>query len=157
VYKFEEVKAHCDIPCAIYDPSQAQYSALSVIRFLDLINDIKDDLGNSENMAKFVRLVAEKESHAVITKNEITTIWGDYFKEPQFSAYPEIHELTHSIMMNASKCKQSLDKENGASLLAGVNRFAEIFWATKDTKTESKISPYLPNLEIICPVLKDNN
>ena len=60
-------------------------------------------------------------------------------------------------MMNASKCKQSLDKENGANLLVGVNRFAEIFWATKDTKTESKISPYLPNLEIICPVLKSNS
>ena len=84
MYKFEEVKAHCDIPCAIYDPSQAQYSALSVIRFLDLINDIKDDLGNSENMAKFVRLVAEKESHAVITKNEITTIWGDTLKNRNF-------------------------------------------------------------------------
>ena len=69
-------------------------------------------------MAKFVRVVAEKESHAKITKDEITTIWGDYFKQPQFEKFPEIHDLTHSIMMDASKCKQSINRENGINLLA---------------------------------------
>ena len=72
----------------IYDPSQAQYSTLSVIRFLDIINEIKDDLDDPENMAKFVRVVAEKESHAKITKDEITTIWGDYFKQLNLKNFP---------------------------------------------------------------------
>ena len=35
--KIREAKAHCDIPCAVYDPAVAQYAALSVVRFLDLI------------------------------------------------------------------------------------------------------------------------
>mgnify|MGYP001158159392 FL=1 len=157
MFKIKEIMGHCDIPCAVYDPSQAQYSTLSVIRFLDIINEIKDDLDDPENMAKFIRVVAEKESHAKITKDEITTIWGDYFKQPQFEKFPEIHDLTHSIMMDASKCKQSINRENGINLLAGVNRFAEIFWATKETETVKKISPYLPNLEIVCPVTKDSN
>ncbi len=60
-------------------------------------------------------------------------------------------------MMDASKCKQSINRENGINLLAGVNRFAEIFWATKETETVKKISPYLPNLEVVCPVNKDSN
>ena len=35
--KIRDVKAHCDIPCAVYDPGVAQNAALSVVRFLDLI------------------------------------------------------------------------------------------------------------------------
>ena len=42
--KIKEIMGHCDIPCAVYDPSQAQYSTLSVIRFLDIINEINDDI-----------------------------------------------------------------------------------------------------------------
>ena len=33
----KNVKAHCDIPCKVYDPYIAQYAALSVIRLQDLI------------------------------------------------------------------------------------------------------------------------
>ena len=155
MFKIKEIMGHCDIPCAVYDPSQAQYSTLSVIRFLDIINEIKDDLDDPENMAKFVRVVAEKESHAKITKDEITTIWGDYFKQPQFEKFPEIHDLTHSIMMSASKCKQDIDRQNGIDLVEKVNRFAEIFWATKDVKTETKKSLNPPHMDVIVPVLSD--
>ena len=35
--RIKDVSAHCDIPCAVYDPGVAQYAALSVVRFLDLI------------------------------------------------------------------------------------------------------------------------
>ena len=34
-------------------------------------------------------------------------------------------------------------------------QFAEIFWATKDVATEKKISPYPPNMPVICPKLED--
>ena len=37
MFKIEEVSAHCDIPCGVYDPGEAQYAVLSVIRFIDLI------------------------------------------------------------------------------------------------------------------------
>ena len=36
----KRVKAHCDIPCGIYDPHQAQVAALTVIRMLDLMADL---------------------------------------------------------------------------------------------------------------------
>ena len=38
MFKINTVQAHCDIPCKVYDPSVIQYSALSIVRFMDLIN-----------------------------------------------------------------------------------------------------------------------
>ena len=31
----EEAKAHCDVPCGIYDPIVAQINALTVVRMMD--------------------------------------------------------------------------------------------------------------------------
>ena len=39
--KIETVKAHCDIPCGIYDPITAQIAALSVIRMVDLMTALE--------------------------------------------------------------------------------------------------------------------
>ena len=150
----EQINAHCDIPCAVYDPYAAQYAALSVVRFFDLINEIKDSLDDNESMAKFIRLVGQKEEHSQIVKDEIVTIWGDYFKAPQLEAFPESHELVHAIMIDASQCKQSLEKQHAMNLLEKVNKFSEIFWQSKDVPTETKIAPFAPSLPITCPVLK---
>lgn len=152
---FKKVQAHCDIPCAVYDPWPAQYATLSIIRFFDLINELTSDLENPENLAKFVRIVNQKEEHAIIVKDEISTIWGDYFKAPQIEKYPSIHDLVHSIMMDASNCKQSLDRQSGVDLLEKVNNFAEIYWETKGVSTEMKTEHYEPKLPIILPVHSD--
>ena len=151
-----KVQAHCDIPCKVYDPSVIQYSTLSVVRFLDIINnDIKESDMNIGQQAQLSRLIAVKEQHAKEIKSEVATIWGDYFKEPQISKFPEIHSLVHSIMQLASKCKQELDRNNGVELLKKVNKFTEIFWATKGIKTEKFYAPYPPELVIVCPILKN--
>tara|TARA_X000000368_G_scaffold26342_1_gene19890 strand:+ start:134 stop:598 length:465 start_codon:yes stop_codon:yes gene_type:complete len=150
-----EVRAHCDIPCAVYDPSIAQYAALSVVRFLDLIGEMPDNIESKKDLSHLSRLVQQKEEHAIEVKDAIRTIWGDYFKQPHMEKYPEIHDLAHSIMMTASKCKQDIDRQNGIDLVEKVNRFAEIFWATKDVSTESKKSLNPPHMDIIVPVLGD--
>ena len=92
MFKINKVHAHCDIPCKVYDPSIIQYSTLSIVRFLDIINDeIKDSNMNMSQTAQLSRLVSVKEQHAKEVKTEVATIWGDYFKEPQISKYPDIH------------------------------------------------------------------
>ena len=155
MFKINKVHAHCDIPCKVYDPSVIQYSALSIVRFIDLINDeIKDAEMNSSNITQLSRLLAVKEQHAKEVKSEVATIWGDYFKEPQIIKYPEIHQLVHEIMQIASKCKQEIKRENGVELLKKINKFTEIFWETKGVKTEKKYAPYPPELVIVCPILK---
>ena len=153
--KVKNVKAHCDIPCAVYDPAVAQYAALSVLRFLDLIGEMPENINSKKDLAHLTRLIQQKEEHAIEVKDAVRTIWGDYFKEPQMEKFPEIHELSHSIMITASKCKQDIDRQNGVDLLEKVNRFAEIFWATKDVNTETKKSLNPPHIDIIVPVLGD--
>ena len=154
MFNIPEVSAHCDIPCKIYDPAAAQYAVLSVIRFLDLIIEIDDSNMDKKNIAEIARLTIQKEEHAQLAKDEIVTIWGDYFKEPQITKYPEVHELVHGIMMSGSKSKQGLNRENAEDLLNKVNRFAEIFWATKDIETENLLSPYPPSMSVVCPKLQ---
>ena len=155
MFKINKVHAHCDIPCKVYDPSVIQYSCLSIVRFMDLINDeLKDAEMNASKIAQLSRLTVVKEQHAKEVKSEVATIWGDYFKDPQISKYPEIHELTHSIMQLASKCKQEIDRVNAVELLKKVNKFTEIFWETKNVETQKFYAPYPPELVIVCPVLK---
>ena len=152
MFKIEEVNAHCDIPCKIYDPAVVQVAALSVVRILDIISEL--DESSKANQSELARLTIEKENQARIVKDEIRIIWGDYFKDPQISKHPEIHELTHSIMQLASKCKQEIDRNNGVELLKKVNKFTEIFWETKNVETQKFYAPYPPELVIVCPVLK---
>ena len=153
--KIKEIRAHCDIPCAVYDPGVAQYAALSVLRFLDLIEEMPESIESKKDLAHLSRLVQQKEEHAIEVKDAVRTIWGDYFKQPHMEKYPEIHDLAHSIMMIASKCKQDINRQNGVDLIDKVNRFAEIFWATKDINTETKKSLNPPHVDMIFPMLGD--
>ncbi len=148
--KFKKVEAHCDIPCKVYDPYIAQYSAITVIRLLDLIDEM-GEINAKSDLAKLSRLVAQKEEHAHKVKEEIATIWGDYFKEPQINKFPNVHDLAHSIMMTSSKCKQELLRENGVTLLNQVNEFAKMFWDSKDVETTVVISKNPPNVDLIIP------
>ena len=72
----EIAHAHCDIPCKVYDPAIAQFAALSVVRLMDLINEL-EDITSVKNAAQLTRLVAQKEEHAQAVKNDVATIWGD--------------------------------------------------------------------------------
>ncbi len=151
---FNTADAHCDIPCKIYDPSTAQIAALSVIRFLDLINELsgKDQLTLADQ-AQLSRLVTEKEIHATKVKEEVCVIWGDYFKQPQFDKFPDTHALVHSIMMAGSACKQNIERANGEKLLKLVNEFAASFWETKGVATFTAECPYPPNEQVVYPKL----
>lgn len=150
--KFETASAHCDIPCKIYDPATAQIAALTVIRLLDLIKELDDkDALTLADQAQLSRLVAQKEEHALKVKEEVRIIWGDYFKQPQFDQVPNAHELTHSIMLQASKCKQQIDRANGEELLKLVNEFAEAFWKTKGVETYTATCPYPPSEQVVYP------
>lgn len=152
--KFNRASAHCDIPCKIYDPAIAQIAALTVIRLMDLINEISEkDTLNLADHAQLTRLVVQKEEHASKVKEEIRIIWGDYFKQAQFEQIPNTHELVHSIMLQASKCKQHIAREFAEDLLKLVNEFTAAFWLTKGVDTFSANCPYPPAETVIYPKL----
>ena len=149
--KIKEVLAHCDIPCKIYDPVIIQIAALTIVRIIDIIEEKKLDPSKLEDAAELARLTLEKENQAKIVKDETRIIWGDYFKQPQIEVFPNVHDLVHSIMMQGSKCKQSLDRENAIKLVDLINDFSEIFWKTKDVVTVRVTAPYPPSLEMVVP------
>ena len=152
-FDFEEAQAHCDIPCGIYDPIVAQIAALTVVRMVDLIHDLAGAEKNENYHNTLTRAVLVKEEHAEKVKQEVRVIWGDYMKAPQFEAYPELHQLVHNIMLLGSKARQTVDREAAVKLVEEVNRFAEIFWATKGKETRRAEAPYKPSLELVYPVL----
>lgn len=150
---FERAKAHCDVPCGIYDPITAQIAALTVVRMIDLMNDLgagKQDLASQNSLSRYV---AVKEEHAEKAKHEIRVIWGDYIKPNHLEAYPELHGLTHKIMQLGSKCRQTVDRETAVEFVEAVNQFAEIFWKTKGVATKRAKAPYAPALELVYPDL----
>ncbi|KGJ89752.1 superoxide dismutase, Ni [Colwellia psychrerythraea] len=151
---FPVVMAHCDIPCKIYDPISAQIAALTIIRMVDLLNELKTKPSLTlDEQAQFLRLVNQKEIHGIKVKEEINVIWGDYIKAPQLTQYPELHELVHNIMLASSQAKQHISRDAALNLLQQVNRFSEIFWATKQVSTFKAICPYPPAETIVYPNL----
>jgi nickel superoxide dismutase len=152
---FPVLQAHCDIPCKIYDPLSAQIATLTIIRMVDLLTELKAKPSLTlDEQAQFLRLVNQKEVHGLKVKEEINIIWGDYIKAPQLTQYPELHELVHSIMLASSQAKQLINKEAALSLLVKVNRFAEIFWATKGVSTFIAVCPYPPTEKLVYPDLQ---
>jgi len=117
---FETVEAHCDIPCGIYDPHQAQIGALTVIRMVDLIDEhVKehDKIETAEFFNSMTRYIAVKEEHAELVKHEIRVIWGDFIKESHLEEYPQLNGLVHKIMALASKARQTVDRKTAVALL----------------------------------------
>lgn len=152
--EFDSASAHCDIPCGIYDPSTAQIAALTVLRMVDLIEQVSaSDADEKTRLNSMTRYMASKEEHGIKVKDEIRIIWGDFIKQPQLEKFPELHELTHEIMMAASQAKQHVNRDMALNLIDKVNRFAEIFWAVKGVPVKRAKCPYPPQVEMVYPDL----
>jgi nickel superoxide dismutase len=151
----ERARAHCDIPCGIYDPILAQIAALSVVRMIDLMHELNDKHpdGGVEAQNSMSRYVATKEEHAEKVKHEVRVIWGDYIKRAHMEAYPDLADLVPRIMQLGSKSRQTADREAAVELVDAVNQFAEIFWKTKDVPVKRANAPYAPALEMVYPDL----
>jgi nickel superoxide dismutase len=149
--ELQRASAHCDIPCGIYDPITAQIAALTVVRMVDLMNDLEaEGVAYQNSMSRYV---AVKEEHAELAKHEIRVIWGDYIKAQHIEQHPELHDLTHKIMQFGSKSRQTADRGAAVELVENINKFAEIFWATKGVSTKRAKAPYAPALELVYPNL----
>jgi len=150
-----EARAHCDIPCGIYDPLPAQIAAQTVVRMVDLMKELDaagsgDKLSYHNSMSRYIEV---KEEHAEKVKHEIRVIWGDYIKAPHIEQHPELPGLVHEIMQLGSKSRQTADREIAVQLVEKVNQFSEIFWQTKGKSTRRVTAPYAPGLPMVYPEL----
>jgi nickel superoxide dismutase len=153
IFHFDIVRAHCDVPCGIYDPSTAQIAALTVVRMMDLMDGMQnsEDKGKTEYHNSMSRYIYVKEEHAEKAKHEIRVIWGDYFKKDK---HPNVDDLVQKIMQLGSKCRQTADREAGLAFVSAINEFSAIFWETKGIGIKRAKAPYAPALEMVYPDLK---
>jgi nickel superoxide dismutase len=138
--------AHCDIPCGIYDPHNAQLAALTVIRMVQLIQALPMPDASASKEAidmygmQISRYTAVKEEHAKICEHELTTIWTDYFKPEHVQQHSNLPDIYWKTAKLTSTVKQTIDMDAAQQLLAGTQQFAEIFWATKNVQTHRQPS-----------------
>ncbi len=151
------VYAHCDIPCGIYDPHEAQIAALTVLRMDQLIGELAMpamDAKPEERAAyasKLSRYTAVKEQHSEKVKQEVRVIWGDYFTPDHVKQYPQAHEVVWKILKQASKTRQGTQLADAEELVKQVQAFAELFWQTKGAKTRRQPSLQKSGGEIVYP------
>ena len=124
------VRAHCDVPCGIYDPHEAEIAAKTVSKMVELMTGLEGSTDQASRN-KFIRCVAVKEQHAEKVKHEVQVIWSDYFKPEHLEAHPDLHDKVWKLLKLAGKNKQNVDAEAAAQLEAAVKEFSDIFWATK--------------------------
>jgi nickel superoxide dismutase len=108
------VRAHCDLPCGVYDPEQARIEAESCFRIMEKYQ------GN-EDAAYRARAIHIKEERAELTKHHLDVLWHDYFKPEHLEAVPNLHDLFWNATKQVSKVKASTDPADGKKLLEMID------------------------------------
>lgn len=139
--------AHCDIPCGIYDPHQAQVAAHTIIRMTDLLTQIKreDELKAEHDVSRVTHV---KEEHSNILEHELSTLADDYFKN-DYSKFPELEKLFNEARVLGGKARVGIDMDSAKELLEKTMRIAEIFYESKGLKSHRVKAPYPTELEIV--------
>jgi nickel superoxide dismutase len=151
------VHAHCDIPCGIYDPHEAQIAALTVVRMDQLIGELAKPAAGAKPedveayQAKLARYVVVKEVHSERVKAELRVLWGDYFTPDHLKQYPTLHETFWMAMKAASKARQGTNSADALELSKKVQEIAEIFWKSKGAKTQRLPSMQKSGGEMVYP------
>lgn len=127
----EIVYAHCDVPCGIYDPSPAQIAATTVLKMVQLIEELPKENPTVNDRNKFVRCVLTKEEHAQKCKDEILILWTDYFKEENLAKFPNLHETFWKTAKLCSRNKQEVNLDAAQQLVKAVDEIATIFQRSK--------------------------
>lgn len=129
--------AHCDIPCGIYDPHNAQMAAHTVLRMTNMLNELKpskeepDFEERKRIISQISRLTRVKENHGELVEEELGTLENDYFKEEHYAKFPELKRLIEEAVKLSIKTRQAVDEKACKEMLEKVMLIAEIFYKTK--------------------------
>ena len=125
------VSAHCEIPCGIYD-DQMRISMISehiatIEKSMKQIVEIQKEKNHNAN--QLIRWVTNKENHA----NELQEIVSQYFmtQRIKFDAkdYDKKIGMLHQMLVYAMKCKQTTDLENTQKLKEALKSFESLYFA----------------------------
>src|SRR5215813_6847763 len=120
------VRAHCDLPCGVYDPAQAKIEADSVKAICDKYQ------ANSDPDFR-TRALIIKEQRAELVKHHLWVLWTDYFKAPHFEKYPDLSRPVNGgpKVARGAGAKGSAGPGGGGEVLQKIEEITKIFWETK--------------------------
>lgn len=135
----QEVKAHCEIPCGIYQDS----IRIALIKeHITTIEKSMTEIGklsqsDKPNYNQLVRWVNNKEEHA----KKIQDIVSQYFlhqrikitdpaQKAAYAKYRKQLEQLHHLLVYSMKCKQTTDLANVKKLRAAVAKFEKSYFHT---------------------------
>jgi nickel superoxide dismutase len=121
-------RAHCDIPCGVYDPQQARIEAESCYKIIQKYNDSNDQLFKA-------RCIHVKEERAELAKHHIDVMWHDYFKPEHVEKFPDLHETCWKASKQASQVKRTVDIGEAQKLLDLIDRIDQMWRATGGPQT----------------------
>jgi nickel superoxide dismutase len=131
-----EVEAHCDGPCGVYDPASARIAAEAVLSMTQKILALEPPASNDQQaMAAYLntmsRYIQIKEEQAQLAKAELLILWTDYFKPPHLEQYPDLHNVFWQAAKLCSACKVEVNLDHANELMDTIKKIHGIFWATK--------------------------
>jgi nickel superoxide dismutase len=126
------VRAHCDLPCGVYDPEQARIEAESVYR-------ITEKYLANEDTAFRTRALAIREERADLVKHHLDVLWHDYFKPEHLEAVPNLHELFWSATKQVSKVKGSTNLDDAKALLDQIDQI-DAAWKATGGHTKTRVA-----------------
>ncbi|MEZ0240639.1 MAG: superoxide dismutase, Ni [Chloroflexota bacterium] len=116
-------RAHCDLPCGVYDPEQARIEAESCYK-------IVEKYAANGDTAFRTRAVAIKEERAELVKHHLDVLWHDYFKPEHLEKVPNLHDLFWQATKQVSKVKASTELADAKQLLELIDQIDAAWKAT---------------------------
>jgi nickel superoxide dismutase len=116
-------RAHCDLPCGIYDPEQARIEAESCYKIIEKYAANQDQVFRE-------RCIHIKEERADLVKHHLDVLWHDYFKPEHLEKVPNLHDLFWQANKQVSKVKASTDIADAQRLLEMIDQVDAAWKAT---------------------------
>ena len=121
------VRAHCDLPCGVYDPAQARIEAESV-------KAVQEKYQANDDPGFRTRVIIIKEQRAEEVKHHLMVLWADFFTKDHFEQFPNLHQLFWDGVHGAGDVKKSTDVAVAEKLLKTIDEISDIFWQTEKAK-----------------------
>ena len=133
----QNVSAHCDGPCGVYDPASARIAAEAVLSMTKKILALQPPGGSDQaawaaylnTMSRYIQI---KEEQAHLAKSELLVLWTDYFKPQHLEQYPDLHDTFWKAAKLCSAVKVGVSLEEATALMSAIENIHNIFWATKN-------------------------
>jgi len=128
-----DADAHCDIPCGVYETGTAATAARTVVALTRKLLELEgpDAKAASSALLEYLntsaRMIAVKDQHAQLCKEQILILWTDYFKPNHLKLFPDLHETVWHAAKLCSFVKQHVNLAKAEELEGAVRKIAGLF------------------------------